>query len=173
MTESGCVAAIWIADEGSEPMDRRERVSAVEGGLEGDRYRRGTGYYSGFDECQVTLIAEDAIETVDAEYGIDLSDGRHRRNLVTRGISLQAVLGHRLHIGAATLAGTRPRPPCAHLADVAGDTELPAALRDGRGGICADVLDPGEIAVDDGIRIGDAVGIDPDDVAAGIRSRYE
>jgi MOSC domain-containing protein YiiM len=173
MTATGRVEAIWITEEGSAPMERRERVSTVEGGLEGDRYCRGTGYYSGFDGCQVTLIAGEVIETVGSEFGIDLTDGRHRRNLVIRGVSLEDLLDHRFQIGEATLAGTRPRPPCAHLADVAGDAALPKSLRDGRGGICADVLDPGEIAVGDEIQIGERVTVDPDDIAAGIRSRYE
>lgn len=173
MAERGRVDALWITEEGSAPMQRCERVSAVEGGLEGDRYCRGTGYYSGFDECQVTLIAGEAIETVESEFGIDLSDGQHRRNIVTRGVTLTDLLEHRFHVGPVTMVGTRPRPPCAHVADVAGDTDLPAALREGRGGICADVLEPGEIEPGDEIQIGDSATVDPDDVAAGIRRRYE
>ncbi|MFB6189236.1 MAG: MOSC domain-containing protein [Halapricum sp.] len=173
MDERGTVEAIWITDEGSAPMERRQRVQAVDGGLEGDRYCRGTGYYSGYDECQVTLIAGEAIDEIDAQFGIDLTDGRHRRNVVTRGLDLTDLLDHRFRIGDATLAGTRPRPPCAHVAQVAGDADLPEALRDGRGGICADVIDPGTIEVGDEIAVGERVSTDPDDVAAAIRDRYE
>lgn len=169
MSETGRVEAIWIADEGSAPMQRRERIEAVHGGLDGDRYCRGTGYYSGFDDCQVTLIAGEALDTVD----IDVDAGQHRRNLVTRDVDLESLLDHRFRIGAATLVGTRPRPPCFHVGDVAQSPDLPAALGDGRGGICADVVDPGTIAVGDEIERRDTVATDPDELADAIRDRYE
>ena len=50
-------------------------------------------------------------------------------------------------VGDATLNGTRPRPPCAHVEELAEQEGVARALGDGRGGICADVLDPGEITV--------------------------
>jgi MOSC domain-containing protein YiiM len=169
----GHVEGIWVTDEGSAPMERREQVRAVEGGIEGDRYQRGTGYYSGFDGCEVTLIAGEAIDTIEGRFGIDCSDGRHRRNVVTRDVSLATLLEHRFRIGEAVLEGTRPRPPCFHLADVGEDADLPEALGDDRGGICAAVVDPGPISVGDPITVLDSTGVDADAIAASIRDRYE
>lgn len=172
-TPDGHVEAIWVIDEGSAPMVQRDQIDAVEGGLAGDRYQRGTGYYSGFDGCEVTLIAGEALDTIRSRFGIDTSDGRHRRNIVTRDVSLASLLEHRFRIGDAVFEGTRPRPPCFHLADVGEDADLPEALGDDRGGICADVIEPGAIAAGDDITILDSTGIDPDAIAASIRDRYQ
>lgn len=51
------------------------------------------------------------------------------------------------------LCGTRPRPPCAHVEQVAGEAGVARALKGRRGGICADVVDPGPIAVGDGVEV--------------------
>lgn len=142
----GTVEQIFIADSGSEPMESVERVEAVEqGGLRGDRYFEGTGYYSGIDECQVTLIEVEAIEEIKDEFDIDLTDGRHRRNVVVRGVSVHDLLGERFRVGDAVLKGTRPRPPCAHVERVAGEKGVARALKNRRGGICADVVEGGAI----------------------------
>jgi MOSC domain-containing protein YiiM len=170
---NGRLTAIWTTPEGSAPMESRESIRAVEGGLEGDRYQRGTGYYSPYDVCEVTLIEAEAIETIDSSFGIDLTDGRHRRNLVTRGVEVSSLLDHRFAIGDAVFEGTRPRPPCAHVADVGGDADLTKALGEDRGGICAAVVEPGEIAVGDDIERGEPTTVDPEDLAASIRERQE
>jgi MOSC domain-containing protein YiiM len=150
--ETGRIEAVFLAPEGSAPMERHESVAAVEGGLEGDRYRRGTGHYSPYDVCEVTLIDAAAIETIRAEYGIDLSDGRHRRNLVVRGLDLESLLGATVRVGEAVLRGTRPRPPCAHVEEVADEAGVARALN-GHGGICASVVQAGTIAVGDRVRV--------------------
>lgn len=170
---SGTVEALWIAAADSAPMQRREAVEAVSGGLDGDRYQRGTGYYSPYDVCEVTLIEGEAIDTIADSFDIDLTDGRHRRNIVARDVDLSTLLDHRFSIGDAVLEGTRPRPPCTHVEDVADEDDLMAALGEDRGGICADVIEPGEIAVGDGIEQGESTSVDPDALAASIRDRHE
>ena len=145
------VTEIFVADAGSEPMRSVERIEAVEGGLRGDRYCEGTGHYTPFDVCEVTLIASEDIERIDRELGLSLDAGQHRRNVVTEGVDLDDLLDHRFRVGGATLKGTRPRPPCSHVEDLASQAGVARALGDGRGGICADVLDPGSIGVYDDI----------------------
>ncbi len=146
----GTVTAAFTAPEGSAPMESHEAVRAVEGGLEGDRYRRGTGHYSPYDVCEVTLVDAGAIAAIREEYDIDLSDGRHRRNLVVERLDLGTLLGATFRAGDAVLRGTRPRPPCAHVEEVAGEDGVARALS-GHGGICADVVEPGRIAVGDAV----------------------
>lgn len=156
-------------------MVEHDRVALVSGGVEGDRYLRGTGYYSPFDVCEVTLVDAAALERIRDDMGIDLTDGRHRRNVVVRGADLDDLLGATFRIRAATpervgddresggddgevapgavLRGTRPRPPCAHVETVAGEEGVARALKGRRGGICAEVVEPGPIAVGDGIEV--------------------
>lgn len=145
----GTVEQLFIAPEDSAPMEPHESVEAVSGGLEGDRYRKGTGYYSPHDVCEVTLIRAEAIEEIRENFDIDLTDGRHRRNVVTRGVEVHDLLGATFRVGDAVLQGTRPRPPCAHVEQVAGEEGVARALKNKRGGVCADVEEPGTIGVGD------------------------
>jgi MOSC domain-containing protein YiiM len=164
----GTVEQLCIAPENGEPMVHQQSVDVVEGGLVGDRYLRGTGYYSPYDVCEVTLIEAEAVKTIHEEFGIDLGDGRHRRNVVTHGVVLHDLLESTVRIGSAELRGTRPRPPCAHVEEVAGENGVASALGEGRGGICARVVEPGTITVGDSI---DVVEADPRTVGAAIAER--
>jgi len=121
----------------------------------------------------VTLVASEAIGGIRSAYGIDFTDGRHRRNVVTRGADVHELLETQFRIGEAVLQGTRPRPPCAHVEQVAEENGVARSLTDGRGGICADVVESGPITVGDGIEVIESVATDPDDLAAAIRSRHE
>ena len=142
---------IFVAPDSGEPMERREHVSVVEGGLESDRYQRGNGHYQ-LDGCEVTLVENEALARIQEAYGLDLSAGQHRRNLVTSGIAVEELLGATFRLGGAVLRGTRRRPPCAYLEDVAEPPGISNALKE-RGGICADVVEPGAIATGDDLEI--------------------
>jgi MOSC domain-containing protein YiiM len=169
----GRIEALWIADEGSAPMQSLTDVEAVaDRGFRGDRYLRGTGYYSPYDVCETTFIEREAIERIREERGIDLTDGRHRRNAVTSGVAVHDLLDQRFRVGGAVFEGTRPRPPCAHVEDVAGEDGVGRALTDGRGGICARVVEGGRVAVGDDVDVLGPVS-DPDDLAAAIRERRD
>ncbi|MEA1930075.1 MOSC domain-containing protein [Halohasta litorea] len=164
----GTVEQLFVAPESGEPMAETRSIEVVEGGIVGDRYLQGTGYYSPYDVCEVTLLEAESVETIHEEFGIDLRDGRHRRNVVTRGVALHDLLESTVRIGSAELRGTRPRPPCAHVEEVAGEDGVANALGEGRGGICARVIEPGTITVGDSIEIVEA---DPRTVGAAIAER--
>jgi MOSC domain-containing protein YiiM len=166
------VAEIWFAGEGGEPMERRESMRAVEGGLEGDRYQTGNGYYSPFDVCEVTFVEREAIVEIRERYGVDLSDGRHRRNLVTKGVDVhEDLLETQFRVGEAVFEGTRPRPPCAHVERVAEEEGVMRALKKDRGGVCAKVVNPGEVREADGVEVLESTAFDGEALAAAIRDR--
>jgi len=142
---------IFLAPESGEPMERRERVRAVEGGLAGDRYQTGTGHYD-LDTCEVTLVEREALNQVRDAYGLDLSAGQHRRNLVTSGVALEEFIEATFRVGDAVLRGTRRRPPCAYLDHITDPPGIASALKE-RGGICADVVEPGELRVGDEVEL--------------------
>jgi len=146
------VTDLFVAPAGSAPMASVDRVEAVaDAGLRGDRYCTGEGHYSPYDTCQVTLVAREALAEIEREVGIDLTDGRHRRNVVVAGLDVHDLLDHRFRLGEATLVGTRPRPPCAHVEELAEEAGVARALGDGRGGICADVIEGGPVAIGDAV----------------------
>jgi hypothetical protein len=152
----GRVEAIVVAPEPEAPMTRVDRAVARAGrGLEGDRYfdQRGTfseAYDRGHD---LTLIEGEALDTLSLAAG-RLAPEDARRNIVTRGIDLDALIGERFTIGGVECFGQRRCEPCAHLERLTAQTGKPGTLRAliHKGGLRADVLSDGEISVGDELR---------------------
>lgn len=132
---------------------RVESVRAEPGrGLEGDRYGAKRGTYSTWPGAgrEVTLIAAEAIEAVEADLGVRLDPGSLRRNVVVRGVDLDALIGKELEIGEVRLRAVRPCEPCAYLAKLLAEPRLLKALV-GRGGLRCDVVAGGLIRAGDGV----------------------
>ena len=146
----GVVEEIYVTGRGSEPMERVEEVRAAAGGLDGDRYKEGTGYWTRYgDVCEVTLIEGEDLDEIEREDGLSVKNGEHRRNIITRGVSLESLRGTQFRVGEAVLEYDRPRPPCKHVQDVT-EPGMTRALRR-RGGICARVVEGGRIRPQDEI----------------------
>ncbi|HEX8913715.1 MAG TPA: MOSC domain-containing protein [Humisphaera sp.] len=150
----GTLEGIFIAAAAKVPMVSVPSAVAVVGlGLEGDRYHLGVGAFSRWpgEGRQVTLIEAEAVEAILAEAGIDLREGRHRRNLVTRGVPLDALVGRRFRVGPVVLRGQRLCAPCRYLERMTGDGTY-TAMR-GRGGLRTEVIEGGTVAVGDAVEI--------------------
>ncbi|MFQ5425700.1 MAG: MOSC domain-containing protein [Gaiellales bacterium] len=120
-------------------------------GLVGDRYHRGNGTFSreGKKGQDLTLIEAEALDGLAADTGIRLRPQESRRNILTRGVSLEQLLGQRFRVGDAECLGVRRCPPCSRLEALTRE-----GVRDGlvrRGGLRADVLSGGRIALGDSI----------------------
>ena len=133
-------------------MERGEEISTVVGGgIEGARYKEGTGYWTRFgDVCEVTLIEGEDLDEIEREAGLRVKNGEHRRNIITRGVRLEELRGTRFRVGEAVLEYDRPRPPCKHIQDLT-EPGMTRALRRRRGGICARVVEGGRIRMQDEI----------------------
>ncbi|ELZ61576.1 MULTISPECIES: MOSC domain-containing protein [Halorubrum] len=166
--DAGTVESLVTAPEGGAPPVLRDAVEIRADGVEGDRYRRGDGHFQ-LDGCAVTLVAAEALAAVHEGTGVDVTDGRHRRNVVVEGFGpgMDSLLDATVAVGDALLRPTRRRPPCAHLEAVAGEEGLASALQD-RGGLCCDVIEPGRVAVGDSVTVREA---DPRTAGAAIAER--
>ena len=152
--QAGVVEAIYIGAEPHVLPQAVERVRAVAGkGLEGDRYFKGEGtfYEPAKDGQDLTLIEAEAIEGLALENGIVLEPAEARRNLVTRGIALNDLVGRRFAVGDVECVGSRLCDPCSHLEGLTKPGVLKGLVN--RGGLRANILNDGEIAVGAGIRI--------------------
>ena len=150
----GVIEAIYVAPRAKADPSALAQVSAVvDRGLEGDRYFLGVGAFSRWpgEGRAVTLIEAEAVEAIRADTGTDLSDGRHRRNLVTRGVRLPDLLGKTFRVGGAVLRGSRLCLPCRYLERLVAAEGLYDAMRGNRGGLRAEVVEGGEIAVGDAL----------------------
>ena len=105
------------------PARRRARALAGQG-LEGDRHVAGTGTFpSGLPGSALTLIEAEVCESFDPP----LEPSEHRRNVVTRGIDLNALVGHEFTIGEVRCRGMRLCEPCTVVQRYAGRPVLRAA----------------------------------------------
>jgi MOSC domain-containing protein YiiM len=142
------VEAIFVtAEAGGRPESVDEAIAVAGRGLEGDRYFRAEGTFSdrGGDGRDVTLIEAEAIERLALDDGIELGIGDSRRNVVTRGVSLNDLVGKRFRVGEAECLGRRLAEPCTHLEQLTQPGVLKGLVH--RGGLRANIVRGGPVAV--------------------------
>ena len=143
----GTVEGLAIAPAAEAPMQLLEVAQARAGrGFDGDRYAAGAGTFSpragrrpGYD---LTLIAAEVLDEM-AATGQALDFAGTRRNVLTRGIDVNAFVGRRFRIGDVLCEGRRLCEPCVHLDRLSGPGTLRPLIH--RGGLRADILTDGEI----------------------------
>ncbi len=149
----GTVDSIHIAPVASEPTVSVEEAQAVPGkGLEGDRYFKGEGKFSDRPDPgrEVTLIEIETIEALERDGDLKLNPGDARRNIVTRGVPLNHLVGIEFSVGEVTFRGIRLNEPCNHLASLTDDKDKPGLVH--RGGLRAQILSEGIIRLGDTIQ---------------------
>jgi MOSC domain-containing protein YiiM len=155
----GRLEGIYLGDRKRADLRKVEEVQAVAGqGLLGDRYCRQEGTFSkpGHVDREVTLIEAEAIEALARECQITLQPGQGRRNLVTRGVPLNHLVGQSFQIGDVVLHGIRLCEPCDHLQSLTVQ-----GVKDGlchRGGLRAQIVQGGVLHTGDVIRPADDKG---------------
>lgn len=149
----GELVSIHVCARAGEPLLLRDHADLIAGrGIEGDRYASGLGEFSPAvqdPDHELTLIDQEQIERFNAQSGAALEPGAFRRNLVTRGIDLNALVGAEFSIGCARLRGVRLCEPCASLAARTHPGVIRGMLH--RAGLRAGIVRGGRI------RTGDAV----------------
>ena len=146
----GTVLSINIASTGGAPISTVDKVRAVPGqGLEGDRYfyKAGTFSPTWTPNRAVTLIEIEALAALKRDYGIELEPRQSRRNIVTRGVALNHLVGREFKVGKVALRGTKLCEPCSHLEGLTQEGVKRALAH--RGGLCAEILSEGTITVGD------------------------
>jgi MOSC domain-containing protein YiiM len=148
--QRGQVETVAIADHAEAPMQQVTTAQAIPGrGLDGDRYANHAGTFtprsgrsSGYD---LTLIEAEVLDELILTDGHRLGYAEARRNLVTRGIDLNSLVGQRFRVGDVECIGRRLCEPCAHLERLTHKGVLRELIH--RGGLRADILTTGSITV--------------------------
>jgi MOSC domain len=149
---AGAVEALLTAPHAEDSMQTHTGVELHAGrGIAGDRYFDGTGTFSatGKHGQELTLIEGEVLDAL-RDDGLHLTPVDARRNIVTRGIDLNALVGREFQIGSARCVGRRLCEPCSHLQRLTGTAVLRAMVH--RGGLRADILTSGVV------HLGDAIG---------------
>jgi MOSC domain-containing protein YiiM len=160
MNTEARVEHIHIANTRGGPLTALASVKALSGvGLAGDRnathHDPSAGASAGArsaDSCDVTLIEAEAVENL-AAVDITLEPGESRRNLTTRGVRLNDLVGKEFWIGEVLARGVELCEPCTHLVALTGKPLIKPLAH--RGGLRADLLTSGRIKVGDPIAVKD------------------
>ena len=157
----GEIVGIYVSEVKTGPMTALATATAVKGkGLLGDRYATKAGTFTpksprlrGYD---LTLIESEVLDQPVLADGSQLAADESRRNLVTRGVDLNALVGREFTIGPVRALGQRLCEPCVHLERLTRPGVVAGLVH--RGGLRADLLTGGEIRLGDRIGAGSQTG---------------
>jgi MOSC domain-containing protein YiiM len=145
VTSQGSVEAIFVAAKRGELPRAVESVQAVAGkGLAGNRY-----FDTGRPHQELTLIEAEQLERALAEDRLQIDAAATGRNILTRGIDLNALVGKRFRVGAVECRGVQLCEPCTTMQARTAPGAIKALAH--RAGLNAEILVGGEV------RAGDAV----------------
>ena len=117
-------------------------------GIVGDRH------FNEFNDPynQITLIESENIDNYNVKYGLNIPYKDFRRNIITKGIKLNDLVGKRFQIGKVELEGIDLCRPCKHLSEILDqDNIIKEFLR--RGGLRCQILTSSTIEVGDKINV--------------------
>ena len=120
----------------------------VNQGIVGDRH------FNEFNDPynQITLIESENIDYYNIKYGLNIPYKDFRRNIITKGINLNDLVGKRFKIGKVELEGIDLCRPCKHLSEILDqDNIIKEFLR--RGGLRCQILTSSTIEVGDKINV--------------------
>jgi Uncharacterized protein conserved in bacteria len=151
MITDGRLIGIHVCPRPGETLQSLSQVRVIPGrGLVGDRYATGIGTFSDRPgKRDVTLIESEVLESYQLETGKELSAAESRRNLLTRGVRLNQLVGEEFQVGPVRMRGLRLSEPCTHLMRLTHPETLRGLVH--RGGLIAEILSDGELTVGDRI----------------------
>ena len=127
-------------------------VSSIE--VKADKGIVGDRHFSDFNDpyCQLSLIESENIDYYNTKYGLNIPHIDFRRNIVTKKIELNNLIGKKFLIGEVEVEGVDLCRPCKHLTQMLNQENiLKEFLR--RGGIRCRILTSSKISVGDIIKI--------------------
>ncbi len=162
MNWRGELLHIHIAAKASAPMEALLEARLMAGvGIAGDRYTTGLGTYSNrrHIDRQATLIEVETLEALARDRGIELWPHEHRRNLTTRAVPLNHLVGQYFRVGDCVLYGGRLNVPCMYLENLLAKRVFKPLLN--RSGLNCRIIVGGTIRPHDRVEWCDPASIDP------------
>ena len=117
-------------------------------GIVGDRH------FNDFNDPynQLSLIESENIDEYNIKFGLDIPYINFRRNIITKGIQLNDLIGKKLQIGNVELEGVELCRPCRHLTEMLNQKNiLKEFMR--KGGLRCQILSSSKISIGDKINL--------------------
>ena len=141
------VLKIGITPNSNQPIREVDAIEVIANkGVVGDRhFQESNDPYN-----QLSIIEAENIDYYNIKYGINIPYVNFRRNIITRGVKLNDLVGKKFSIGKVKLKGIDLCRPCRHLTDMLSqDNILKEFLR--RGGLRCEILSSSKINIGDRI----------------------
>ena len=143
------VLKLGITNTNNKEIEEFDSIDVIAGkGIVGDRH------FKDFNDpyCQLSLIESENIDYYNVKYGLNIPYVNFRRNIVTKGIQLNDLIGKKLKIGEVEVEGIDLCRPCRHLTEMLGQVNiLKEFLR--KGGLRCQILSSSNIKIGDSIKI--------------------
>ena len=143
------VFKLGIADKNNREIKEVVSIEVLANkGVVGDRH------FDDFNDpyCQLSLIESENIDYYNFKYGLNIPYINFRRNIVTKGIKLNELVGKKIKVGDVSIEGIDLCRPCRHLTEMLDQENiLKEFLR--RGGLRCQILSSAKIKVGDQIKI--------------------
>ena len=143
------ILKLGISSKNNMPIKEVNEIEVLSGkGIVGDRH------YNEFNDPynQISLIESENIDYYNVKYNLNIPYLDFRRNIVTKGILLNDLVGKKFAVGEIELEGIDLCRPCRHLCEVLNqDNIIKEFLR--RGGLRCQILTSSTIKVGDQIKI--------------------
>ena len=143
------VYKIGIAKNDNQKIDNVESIEVVKDkGIVGDRH------FQEFNDPynQLSLIESENIDYYNNKYKLNIPYIDFRRNIVTKGIGLNDLIGKKIQIGDVLIEGIDLCRPCKHLCEKLNkDNIIKEFLR--RGGLRCRILSSSNININDEIKV--------------------
>ena len=143
------VIRLGIAKNKNQKIQEVEKIELLSGkGIVGNRH-----FHENNDaRCQITLIESENIDYYNNKFKTDYSYIDFRRNVVTKGIQLNDLVGKKLLIGNVEVQGHDLCRPCKYLEEtLKGQDIIKEFLR--RGGLRCEILNSGTVVIGDEIKV--------------------
>tara|TARA_B100000900_G_scaffold230010_1_gene195327 strand:+ start:707 stop:1153 length:447 start_codon:yes stop_codon:yes gene_type:complete len=143
------VLKLGVTNTNNKEIEEFDSIDVIAGkGIVGDRH------FKDFNDpyCQLSLIESENIDYYNVKYGLNIPYVNFRRNIVTKGIQLNDLIGKKLKIGEVEIEGIDLCRPCRHLTEMLGQVNiLKEFLR--KGGLRCQILSSSNIKIGDSIKI--------------------
>ena len=143
------VFKLGITDKNNKKIQEVESIEVITNkGIVGDRHFKD--YNDPY--CQLSLIESENIDQYNIKHGLNISYVDFRRNIITKEIELNNLIGKKFFIGKVQVEGIDLCRPCRHLTEMLNQENiLKEFLR--KGGLRCRILTSSKINIGDKIKI--------------------
>ena len=143
------VFKLGITANNNQPIKEVNSIEVLANkGIVGDRH------FHDFNDPynQLSLIESENIDEYNIKFGLNIPYIDFRRNVITKGIKLNNLVGKKFQVGKVKLEGIDLCRPCKHLSEVLNQENIiKEFLR--RGGLRCQILNSSKIEVGDKIKV--------------------